>query len=81
MGVLIRRVFLVITAGQDIPIVHPNLCIGLYYSNLCLFGCHINHSCRLLSCRIPIFLHKRNRGHKYLTYIIDLQGLFAVNTI
>lgn len=29
--------FLVITAGQDIPIVHPNLCIGLYYSNLCLF--------------------------------------------
>ena len=27
------------------------------------------------------FLHKRNRGHKYLTYIIDLQGLFAVNTI
>lgn len=28
-----------------------------------------------------ISLCKRNIGHKYLTYVIDLQGLYSVNSI
>ena len=54
------------------------VCIIVIYV---FFGCHINHSCRLLSCRIPIFLHTMcwnvpcNRIFSYIAKIIPWKGL------